>query len=190
LDLGCGCGSPIQHCSVSHSVGVEAFEPYLDESRKRGIHKEYILEDISRLDFEPKSFDAVIMIDVLEHLEKDSGRVVLEKAEKWARKKVIVSTPNGFLPAESVEGNPFQAHRSGWTIGEMRELGYKVYGTAGWRFLRRKELKDVGGGRFVTVRFRPKTFWWFVSGLTQTITYYFPRLAYELFCVKKVGGGR
>ena len=35
LDLGCGPNSPLQYCSnVQHSVGVEAFQPYLEESKK------------------------------------------------------------------------------------------------------------------------------------------------------------
>ena len=35
LDLGCGPDSPLQYCSnVQHSVGVEAFQPYLEESKK------------------------------------------------------------------------------------------------------------------------------------------------------------
>ena len=35
LDLGCGPNSPLQYCSnVQLSVGVEAFQPYLEESKK------------------------------------------------------------------------------------------------------------------------------------------------------------
>jgi len=35
LDLGCGPDSPLQYCTnVQHSVGVEAFQPYLEESKK------------------------------------------------------------------------------------------------------------------------------------------------------------
>ena len=35
LDLGCGPDSPLQfYTNVQHSVGVEAFQPYLEESKK------------------------------------------------------------------------------------------------------------------------------------------------------------
>ena len=35
LDLGCGPDFPLQYCTnVQHSVGVEAFQPYLEESKK------------------------------------------------------------------------------------------------------------------------------------------------------------
>lgn len=88
LDLGCGPDSPLQYCkNIKYSVGVEAFKPYLTQSKKKGLHTEYRLEEIKDVDFPDKSFDAVIMIEVLEHLPKQLGEKILEKAEKWARKK-------------------------------------------------------------------------------------------------------
>lgn len=35
LDLGCGYDSPIQHCNVSFSVGVELFTPYCKKQKGR-----------------------------------------------------------------------------------------------------------------------------------------------------------
>ena len=67
LDLGCGYDSPIQHCDVTFSVGVDLFDPYLQESKKKAIHNEYIKADIRKVEFELESFDAIIAIEVLEH---------------------------------------------------------------------------------------------------------------------------
>ncbi len=72
LDLGCGYNSPIQYCKVSFSVGVELFEPYLQESKKRGIHNQYIKADIRKVEFGSKSFDAVLCLEILEHLPNDN----------------------------------------------------------------------------------------------------------------------
>ena len=92
LDLGCGPSSPIKSCkNVSYSVGVEPFLPYLRLSKKKGIHTKYIAKKIEDLDFPRKSFDAVIMIEVLEHLPKNIGLEILKKASVWAKKKVIIS---------------------------------------------------------------------------------------------------
>lgn len=87
LDLGCGYNSPLQYCNVQFSVGVELFEPYLLESYKKRIHDEYIKADITKLEFKPKSFDAVVCIEVLEHLDKNKGYELIQKIEEWVKKK-------------------------------------------------------------------------------------------------------
>jgi cyclopropane fatty-acyl-phospholipid synthase-like methyltransferase len=97
LDLGCGSHSSIQCCNIPFSVGVELFEPYLMESKKKKIHNQYIKADIRKVEFEPKSFDAVVVLDVLEHLSKEDGYKLIEKMERWARQKVIIFTPNGYV---------------------------------------------------------------------------------------------
>jgi len=125
------------------------------------------------------------MIDVLEHLEKEQGKKLLEKAEKWARKKIIVSTPNGFLPGE--DSNPLQSHRSGWEIEEMRNYGYMAYGLAGWKFLRKRNApENINKEEFFTIRLRPKPFGVIISVLSQILTYHFPKLAFEVFYVKNL----
>ena len=189
LDLGCGPDSPIKYCKVAYSVGVDAFEAYIKESWKRKIHNKYILEDITTVNFKPDGFDAVILIDVLEHLEKEEGRKLLEKAERWARKKVIISTPNGYLPQRSIDNNPFQKHRSGWEVAELARLSYRAYGMGGWKFLRRENVSEKvkqEGDIFSTVRFRPREFWLIVSELTQLVAYFFPKSAFGVFYVKNL----
>lgn len=56
------------------------------------------------------------MIDVLEHLSKEEGLKILEKAEKWAKKKIIVTTPNGYFPMEEVDENILERHLYRWTV--------------------------------------------------------------------------
>lgn len=187
LDLGCGYASPIKHCEVKHKVGVDISKTDLLESMSKRIHDRYFLEDIRNIRFKKKSFDVVILIDVIEHLEKEEAIQLLSEAEKWSRKKVIVSTPNGFLPQAAEIINPFQLHRSGWNIDELEKRGYKVYGTAGWKKLRKQGdgSKDYFNPQMLpTVKFKPRLFWLMVSLLSEIVVYYFPAQAYELFCVK------
>ncbi|MDI6777749.1 MAG: methyltransferase domain-containing protein [Patescibacteria group bacterium] len=188
LDLGCGPSSPLQYCeNVSYSVGVETFKPYLDESKKRKIHTEYIEKRVEEVAFPQKRFDAVIMIEVLEHLPEKNGYAMLEKAEKWAKKKVIVSTPNGFLPQNSYDGNPFQKHLSGWSIETMKRRGFRCRGLSGFKWIRQEApLEGVGDDFMASIRLRPRFFWFIIATLSQLITYFYPKYAFELFCVHPV----
>jgi len=178
LDLGCGRSSPIRYCSVSYSVGVELFEPYLEESKKMKVHNEYILADIRKVEFEPKSFDCVLALDVLEHLTKKEGLSLIKKMENVAKKKIIIFTPNGFLHQDEYDGDKLQIHKSGWTVDEFKELGYEVKGINGWKPLRKEKAE---------FRFRPRIVNLLLSDLTQKITYYLPKLAFQLLAVKNVG---
>jgi len=177
LDLGCGYNSPIQHLNVPFSVGVEKFEPYLKESKEKGIHNQYIKADITKIEFRPKSFDAVLCIEVLEHLTKEAGYQLIKKMEKWAKKKIIVTTPNGYLWQDGYDNNPLQEHKSDWSVKELEKLGFKVSGINGW-----KKLKGYKG----TIKYKPTLFWTIISDLTQKITYHFPNLAFQLFAVKQI----
>lgn len=193
LDIGCGPDSPLQHCKgVEHSVGVEQFKPYLLEAKKKKTHSKYINKMAEDLDFPEKSFDAVIMTEVLEHFPKKISLQMLSKMEKWARKKVVVTVPNGFLLQAGVDDNPLQKHLSGWTVDEFRKRGYRVTGRAGLKCLRKDEQTESrlhGGDIYNTMRWKPGVFWYAISGLSQLFVYFLPELAYGLFCVKEIKRG-
>lgn len=181
LDLGCGYNSPIQYCKVPFSVGVELYEPYLEESKKKGIHSQYIKEDIGKVEFKPKSFDAILCSEVLEHLTKEDGYELIKKMEKWAKKKIIITTPNGYLLQDGYDNNPLQEHKSGWSVKELEKLGFKVYGINGW-----KKLRGYKG----EVKYKPTILWIVISDITQKLTYRHPRYAFQLFAVKEIESSR
>ncbi len=179
LDLGCGYNSPIQYCRVSFSVGVELFEPYLEESRKKAIHNQYVKADVREIEFKSKSFDAVLCSEVLEHLTKEDGYALIGKMEQWARKKIVITTPNGYLWQDGYHTNPLQEHKSGWSVKELQNLGFTVFGIGGL-----KQLRGYKG----SPRYKPTWLWSIVANFTQKITYWFPRQAFQLFAVKKIAG--
>jgi SAM-dependent methyltransferase len=179
LDIGCGKDSPIQECPVPYSIGVDLFDAYLEESKRKRIHTEYVKADIRTVDFPPKSFDCVMCLEVLEHLTKEEGLALLARMEKWARKKIVLTTPNTFVWQDEVDDNPLQAHQSGWTAGELQGLGFKVRGLKGWRTLR---------GYRGSCKYRPMFFWAKLSHISQKFVYFIPSLAFQLFVVKNLDG--
>jgi ubiquinone/menaquinone biosynthesis C-methylase UbiE len=186
LDLGCGPSSPLQFCkNIKYSVGVEIFDQYLKQSKAKKIHKKYLKKNILELDFGKNSFDAVIMIEVLEHLPASLGRKIIKKAEKWAKKKIIITSPNGFINQKAVDNNPWQKHLSGWDYKKMRSMGFKCRGLAGLKILRQEVENDTMGDDLTSsIRLRPRAFWFVIASLSQAIVYRFPSLAFELFSLK------
>lgn len=177
LDLACGYNSLIQYVNIPHKVGVELFPEYLEESKKKGIHNEYIQGDILLINIPAHSHDLIFCSEVIEHLEKKDGFVLLDNAEKWAKKKIIFTTPNGFLKQGEYDDNPLQIHKSGWSVEEFRERGYKVYGIGSWKILKGEQGK---------MKYKPYFFWKVVADIAQKIVYYFPKQAFQLMVVKEI----
>jgi SAM-dependent methyltransferase len=181
LDVGCGDDSPLGHVAgrFRQLVGVEADPATAERARSRGIHDEIRVLDVRCLaeELEPASFDAVVALDLLEHLDKADGEDLLETLERVARQRVVVFTPNGFVPQYDIGGSAWQRHRSGWTAAELRSRGFRVIGMQGLRPLR---------GALGDVRWRPRRLWLLVSDLSQPLARRAPRLANHLLAVKEV----
>jgi SAM-dependent methyltransferase len=179
LDVGCGENSPLARFErrPGYAVGIDIFPRALDRARAARTHDELRrmnVLDIERT-FEPGSFEACVAFDLLEHLPEDDGRRVLSMMERVASRRVVIFTPNGFLPQEATEGNPFQVHRSGWSAARLAEAGYRVYGANGLRWLR---------GHKGSMRFRPRRAWGVASDLSQPLVARRPSLAFHLLAVK------
>ena len=178
LDLGCGNNSFIRYCDVGHSVGVDIYKPYLAESKKKGYHDNYIKADLKELNSPRQLFDTVMALAVIEHMEKDDALVLIGKMQRWAKKQVIITTPNGFIHHGEIDGNTHQKHISGWTVNELRGLGFKIRGISGW-----KPLRGVAG----EIKIKPAILGELISGITQYVTYYIPELSFVLYATKEVG---
>jgi hypothetical protein len=177
LDLGCGHNSSIQYFNIPFSVGVDLFDRYLEESKNKNIHNQYVKEDVRKVEFSSRSFDGIILIDVLEHLKKEEGLELIEKMNKWARKKIVILTPNGFIEQEAVDNNSLQEHRSGWRIEEFEKLGFKVHGINGLKHLR---------GHMAILKYKPLFLWMIISDITQRMVYRAPKFAFHLLAVKEI----
>ena len=181
LDVGCGTNSPLARGRerFERLVGVDAFPEAIAACKAIGAHDEVLELDVRGLDeaFEPDSFDAVVAVDLLEHLDHADGARLLATMEEIARQRVVVFTPNGYVEQTERGGNPFQVHRSGWSTAELRERGYRVSGIHGLRVLRAEEA---------AMRLRPERVWSLVSDLTQPVARRLPVVAFHLLAVKEV----
>ena len=181
LDLGCGSHSDIGYFKkkIDRTVGVDLFLPSLNISQKNQLHHEYHKMDILNAAeyFGENSFDCVVALDVIEHLEKADGLRLLKQMEIIARKKVIIFTPNGFLEQKPFDGNEWQRHISGWEVDEMRQLGFEIIGINGWKALRGERAK---------ITIRPISFWKRISYLSGLFVTKNPKFAFQILCIKNL----
>lgn len=143
LDIGCGQGFPMKmiksRMRIKKSVGVDLFKFYVEIGKKERIHDQYIVSDIRKLKFPDKSFDVVLALQVLEHLNKSDAWKVLNKIEKIAKKQVIVATPIGKMYHPPVDNNKLQLHKSGFYPEEFERRGYNII-----KFGRKEILGEEG----------------------------------------------
>ncbi len=174
LELGCGKNSLIVRSGLIKKLnvtGVDIFKPYVDLHNSGGLYQSCVLADITKIEVNENEFDAVVCMDVLEHLDKKDGIALLGKMKVWGR-KVIITTPNGYVGWYAADGNVHQNHKSGWFIKDFTSQGYQVKGGSGWKPLRKEDSQ---------LRHRhPFLFWAGLSLLSSFIVYWIPRQAYHL----------
>lgn len=180
LDVGCGTASPVRFIKrTMDTTGIDIYPKAVSISRSKRIHDRYKVGDITKLThiFSGTRFDAVMSIDVIEHLTKSQGTALMRNMEKLATKRVIILTPNGYLHQHAIDNNPFQTHKSGWQAQDFRDAGYTVYGLRGLRLLRDDHA---------SIRFKPWLVWGILSAVSEVVFWFFPELSFDLFAVKQV----
>jgi 2-polyprenyl-3-methyl-5-hydroxy-6-metoxy-1,4-benzoquinol methylase len=175
LDAGCGPGIIGALCrlyrSVDRQVGIDVHEPYLERARRHDLYDELIQRSLTDLPlpFGTLEFDVVTCIEVIEHLPRDQGGMLLAELERVGR-RVVVSTPNWFFDQEPLDGNPHQRHLSLWGARDFQQRGYRVIGMEGMKLF----------GRHVP----------YLSTVLGPLTLRMPRLATMILCVRDVSDAR
>lgn len=187
LDAGCGKGEAMgffNKCGKFKAVGIDIFRPYLKEAKNKGYFQDLILGDVRYLPFKDKSFDVVICMEVLEHLEKVDGYKLLDELKRVARKQILLTTPVGKHEQNFFNGNPYQEHKYIWKVEELRKLGYKVRGRGlfniGGPTGRQLKIPEPLKSIVVNIIVKPL---WIVASL---FTYFFPTLAGNVICEKRL----
>lgn len=178
LDVGCGSNSALQFVRLPmYKVGIDLYKKSVNVSKQKHIHDDYVIGDVRTLSkfFKRKSFDAVICIDVIEHLTTSEGLQLVKQMELIARRRVIFLTPNGFYHQHALEGNPHQVHKSGWRSALFRKMGYRVRGLRGLRILRDDHA---------SIKLRPWFFWGAITFISEILFYPFPELCFDIIATK------
>lgn len=84
LDMGCGTGNMLAFFDESTDyVGVDLSQPYIDDAKKRyGDRGTFICSSVGEVaDQEPASFDIVIAVGLLHHIDDDLTRKMMETVD-------------------------------------------------------------------------------------------------------------
>ena len=71
--------------------------------------------------------------------------------------------------------NPYQIHKSKWSVEDFKKLGFKVYGLRGLKYLR---------GEYATVKYKPWIFWAAITFVSEFFFYFSPKFSYHIFAIK------
>lgn len=106
--------------------GIEVYEPYLKDLEKTWYDEIYV-GDVLEVIPDLQDYDLTLMMDVLEHIPKAEGQLLLDIILKKS-KKFIVSVPLGDFLYEFKGENKAESHVSIWTEDELKTYsGYKKH---------------------------------------------------------------
>jgi SAM-dependent methyltransferase len=156
LDVGCGFGKWGYLCTSNswqlfpsvpemrpEIVGCDGYEANVQMCRNNGCYSEVRHCIVPPLPFDDGSFDTVLLIEIIEHLNEEQAHTLIQEAKRVTRHRVILSTPNYSNlrgGSDTLTGwNDLDAHLSTIHRAELRKAGFKLSGCGlkpGSRYLR------------------------------------------------------
>ena len=129
LDVGCGFGDwgfliRTRKRGVPYLIGADIWLPYLKILKPLNIYDEVIRIEASRIPIKSKSVDITLACEILEHLPKKNGEILLKNIERITKKLIVLSTPLN-CPQDELEGNPYQKHVTEWSLKELKNFGFQ-----------------------------------------------------------------
>ncbi|MBB6449214.1 glycosyltransferase involved in cell wall biosynthesis [Geomicrobium halophilum] len=104
--------------------GIEGFERYRNPLHDYAYNHVYY-ESIDDLLHKLPVYDTVLLIDVLEHFEKEAGLSLIKKLLQHTNKSLLISTPLDPAPQQEYMGNKLEHHKSRWSIPDFRSFDFQ-----------------------------------------------------------------
>jgi 2-polyprenyl-3-methyl-5-hydroxy-6-metoxy-1,4-benzoquinol methylase len=107
-----------------HITGVEIFEDYRSDIWK--AYDEIIIDDIRTKIHDLPAYDAIIMTDVIEHMDPEEGQALIKELIQRTKKILLISTPAVWMIQGAVYGNENETHISLWEPKNFEDLGMEI----------------------------------------------------------------
>jgi hypothetical protein len=132
IDIGPGIRPVRWHVPKRH-ICVEPHGPYAEVLRDAGFETIQTTA-LHFLEHAEVKGATVQLIDVIEHMDRAAGELVVALLHDSDAAQVIVFTPNGFMPQEGdawgMGGEHWQKHRSGWTPADFPGWDIEPWGNS------------------------------------------------------------
>jgi hypothetical protein len=106
--------------------GIEIFEWYRNKAwdMYNNVFIGNALTEIDKCDM----YDIIYAGDVIEHLSKENGYLLIDKMLAHANRCVIIATPSPAPPQEAILGNEHEAHISEWKEEDFAKYKCELIG--------------------------------------------------------------
>jgi hypothetical protein len=186
IDVGCSKGDFMKVLRdtnnslfrVSYTIGLDLFLPSLFLAKD--VYDDVIQCDIRFLPLRESPCDIVMASEVLEHLTKNDGLMLIKDLDRISKAIVAITTPVGYNSKAHLEDdNPWQVHKSGWIPVELSVLGFDVYGIGGARVFRGERGEFQTKTRLFVPVFR------LLSFISHLIMRKFVTGSFQMLCIKR-----
>ena len=107
--------------------GIEIFENYITSLNKMIYDKIYIGNALEILPTLDKTYDLILLIDIIEHSNYGDGIRLLKMCEQHG-KNTIISTPKRFFRQQpEMFGNPFEVHKFSYKKKHFKFIKNKFF---------------------------------------------------------------
>lgn len=99
--------------------GIEVFGDYI-QYHQRAIYNDIYIGNAYDVIDELGQYDMILLGDVLEHFDKQTGQDFLDKCFNHTNEAVALFIPLGDTwQQEAIYGNPYETHQSSWDLDEL-----------------------------------------------------------------------
>ena len=145
LDLGCGTGITTRYIAglKAKVTGVDISLTLIEFAKENSNHEniEYLVHDITDFNLSKKTFDAICLIDIIEHIPIEKIPKLIENIKKYSHKNTIIylNIPDARLQSWMKKNKPgrLQIIDEGYSITNILDwfksidfevINIKVYG--------------------------------------------------------------
>lgn len=133
------------------------------------------------VNFGSNEFEVVVAFDVIEHLPKNDGFLMVYQMERIASKFILILTPNGFVWQPPAQNNEFNAHISSWSTKDFKQLEFgTILGSIG--------LKNRYGPYSLPRKSNER--WLLIRAIADYFAIKIPRVSFTLIAIKSTTGIR